>query len=495
MEDTAKYLIHADVVADGVVERSDVVGAVFGQTEGLLGDDLDIHDLQESSRLGRIDVEVESEGGQSFGRITIASSLDRVETAILAAALEAIERVGPCMARVEVARIEDVRAAKRRRVVDRAKELLNTKFDEGALDSADIVSEVRESIKVEDITEFHGLPAGPHVESSDAVVVVEGRADVNQLLRYGIKNAVAVEGTNVPDAVAELTREKHATAFLDGDRGGELILRELAQVGDVDAVAHAPDGKSVEDLSREEVHAALRAKTPFESVDAHTDASDEPNDEAGDEPHDERDGEVSAGDAADADTDAVGERASNPTSAASTGGGVEAELVARTRPSEPGESDATGADAADTAASTASENASESTPMETESPAADAAEAAESEESVDTAGAGDAAAVEPASEGEEPVVRSLGDVVADVAGSGRAVCLDADLDTVSEGAADEAFDLVADSTPHVVVLDAAVPQRLLDVAAQRDVGVVVGASEGEYVKQPAGVRVHTHGDF
>ena len=38
MQDTAKYLIHADITTDGVVERSDVVGAVFGQTEGLLGD-------------------------------------------------------------------------------------------------------------------------------------------------------------------------------------------------------------------------------------------------------------------------------------------------------------------------------------------------------------------------------------------------------------------------------------------------------------------------
>ncbi|MFC6725173.1 DNA primase DnaG, partial [Halobium palmae] len=249
MDDTSKYLIHAAITADGVVERSDVVGAVFGQTEGLLGDDLDLRDLQQSSKVGRIDVEIRSENGQSFGEITIASSLDKVETAILAAALETISRVGPCRARVETTDIEDVRAAKRRDVVDRAKELLADSFDDSVMTSREILEEVRESVRVEDITEYAGYPAGPHVESSDAIVVVEGRADVLTLLKYGIKNAVAVEGTNVPDAVATLSGERNVTAFLDGDRGGELILRELGQVGDVDYVAFAPEGRSVEDLA------------------------------------------------------------------------------------------------------------------------------------------------------------------------------------------------------------------------------------------------------
>ncbi|MFB6125524.1 MAG: DNA primase DnaG [Halanaeroarchaeum sp.] len=262
MEDTAKYLIHADFVADGVVERSDVVGAVFGQTEGLLGDDLDIRDLQQSSKLGRIDVAVEHEHGQSVGDITIASSLDRVETATLAAALEAIERIGPSHASIEVEHIEDVRAAKRREIVDRATELLATAFDEGAMDSEAILDEVRERVRVGDITDYEGFPAGPNVESSDAIIVVEGRADVLTLLKYGVKNAVAVEGTNVPDAVASLTQEKTVTAFLDGDRGGDLIRRELAQVGDVDYIAVAPEGKSVEDLTRAAVDRALRNKVP-----------------------------------------------------------------------------------------------------------------------------------------------------------------------------------------------------------------------------------------
>uniref|UniRef100_UPI0006789EC6 DNA primase DnaG n=1 Tax=Natrinema salifodinae TaxID=1202768 RepID=UPI0006789EC6 len=266
MEDTSKYLIHADVTADGVVERSDVVGAIFGQTEGLLGDDLDLRDLRQSGKVGRIDVEIASTQGTSHGQVTIATSLDKVETATLAASLETITRVGPCRAGLEVTEIEDVRAAKRKEVVDRAKELLQTGFDDSIMSSDEILAEVRQHVRVEDITEYEGLPAGPRVTDSDAIIVVEGRADVLTLLKYGIKNAIAVEGTNVPDAVAELTRHRTVTAFLDGDRGGDLILEELAQVGDIDYVAFAPADSSVEDLDHHELFAALRNKVPYETV-------------------------------------------------------------------------------------------------------------------------------------------------------------------------------------------------------------------------------------
>lgn len=260
MEETAKYLIRAAIETSGIVERNDVVGAVFGQTEGLLGEGLEIRDLQDSSKVGRIDVEIDSDHGRSHGELRIATSLDKVETAILAAALETIDRVGPCRSTIEIRAIEDVRAARRRAVVDRAKRLLTDSFDGSVMSSADLVEEVRSSVRVADISEFEGLPAGPRVADSDAIIVVEGRADVRQLLEFGIKNAIAVEGTDVPAGVAELTAERTVTAFLDGDRGGDLILRELAQVGDIDHVALAPRGSSVEDLDRAEVMAALREK-------------------------------------------------------------------------------------------------------------------------------------------------------------------------------------------------------------------------------------------
>jgi DNA primase len=266
--DTTKYVIYADITAEGIVERPDVVGAIFGQTEGLLGSDLDLRDLQKTGRLGRIDVQITSSGGKSSGTISIPSSFDKVETAILAAALETIDRVGPCIARIAVNRIEDVRASKRKYVIERAKRILVEMFDENILETEEITEEIKQSVRIEEIIHLgkDNLPAGPNVMDSDAILVVEGRADVLNLLKYGIKNAVAVGGTNVPPTIAELCAKKVVTAFTDGDRGGELIVKELLQIADIDYVARAPEGKSVEDMTQKEIVRALRQKIPVEQV-------------------------------------------------------------------------------------------------------------------------------------------------------------------------------------------------------------------------------------
>lgn len=266
--DTTKYLIHISLTAEGVVEKPDVVGAIFGQTEGLLGEDLDLRDLQRTGRVGRIDVQIASKKGETTGEILISSSLDRAETAILAASLETIDRVGPCVARVKVDSIEDIRVSKRKKIVERAKEILIERFDDGTIDSDELLDDVRQTLRVEKIGSIgeERVPAGPNVLESDAIIIVEGRADVLNLLRYGIKNAVAVEGTNIPGSVVDLCAKKTTTAFFDGDRGGELILRELMQVADIDFVAFSPKGKSVEDMTRKEVIKTLRNKVPVEYV-------------------------------------------------------------------------------------------------------------------------------------------------------------------------------------------------------------------------------------
>lgn len=270
--ETTKYLIHLTLQTEGVVDKPDVVGAIFGQTEGLLGEDLDLRDLQRTGRVGRIDVQITTRRGETKGDILISSSLDRAETALLASSLETIDRVGPCTAHMKVDRIEDIRVTKRRRIVERAKELLLEDFDEGAINSDDLLDEVREVIRIEKL-ELLGeakVHAGPNVMASDAIILVEGRADVINLLRYGIKNAVAVEGTNVPQIIIDLCSQKTATTLLDGDRGGELILRELLQIAEIDFVAYAPRGKSVEEMSRKEIVKALRNKVPVEVIADHT---------------------------------------------------------------------------------------------------------------------------------------------------------------------------------------------------------------------------------
>ena len=261
---TTKYLIHAQITANGIVEKPDVVGAVFGQTEGLLSNDLDLRELQRTGRIGRIQVNIHSNSGRAKGEIVIPSSLDRVETAILAASLETINRVGPCEAEIQTLKVEDVRAVKREQVVNRAKEIYKNMVESVGPASMKMIEEVREAMRAHEISEYGDdrLPAGPSIHTSDAIIVVEGRSDVLNLLKYGIKNTVAVEGVSVPQSIGELSKKRTTTAFVDGDRGGELILKELLQIGDVDYITRAPRGKEVEDLEKDEVLVALRDKVP-----------------------------------------------------------------------------------------------------------------------------------------------------------------------------------------------------------------------------------------
>ncbi len=272
-------MVKAKLTADGVVEKPDVVGAIFGQTEGLLGEELDLRDLQKSGRIGRIGVDVSSRSGKSDGTINVPSSLDQVETVILASALETIDRVGPCRAKIQITSIEDVRVSKREMIIDRAKELLNDLISSSKSTSLDLTESVKQSVQVEEITIFgdERLPAGPAVRDSDAIILVEGRSDVLNLLRSGIKNAVAVEGTNIPKSVQELTKERVSTAFVDGDRGGDLILRELFQVADIDFVARGPRGLEVEDLTPKQITKALKNKISAEQYKETNNISDTEN--------------------------------------------------------------------------------------------------------------------------------------------------------------------------------------------------------------------------
>ena len=459
MEDAAKYLIHATVEAEGVVERSDVVGAIFGQTEGLLGEELDLPELRRTGKVGRIDVSVTSSKGVSRGRVTIASGLDTVETATLAAALETIDRVGPCRATLSVSEIEDVRAAKRREVVDRATELVRTGFDDTVMSSAEILSAVRERVRVADITRYEGLPAGPSVDDSDAIIVVEGRADVLRLLSFGIKNVVAVEGTNVPEAVASLTESRTTTAFFDADRGGDLILEELSQIGNVDYVARPPAGRSVEDLDHHEVFTALQNKTPFGSVKETTERTD---------PVPAGDGEASAED----------EAIARP----SSDGGTSTEVPVD---SAGGETTVAVGDADD---STRQIETDAVDTVDTVTPVSEP-DPRPASEPADETDADDVVAVVP---------RSLYDHVATVidTDTGLVRFVDEERSILVEEPASAVIETLEsmDEVPSAIVLDAICTQELLDHAAELGVSMIVADTIGQLVKRPASVRVHAAAD-
>ena len=260
---TTKYIITAKFKIKGVVLQSDIVGAIFGQTEGLLLD-LDLRDLQKSGRIGRIEVNNESKEGISEGIIKIPSSLTRKETALLAATVETVSRVGPCEAEIDLLDIRDVRETKRKQIIERATELLK-KWDQNSLEPSEIEEKIDTDIKLGEITSWgpENLPAGPNVDSSQELIIVEGRADVLNLLRIGVKNTIAVQGTHVPKSVVKLIKTKSPViAFLDGDRGGSIILNELMQLAKLDFVARAPEGSEVEELTRKQMIKALQNKKP-----------------------------------------------------------------------------------------------------------------------------------------------------------------------------------------------------------------------------------------
>ncbi|MFA5911904.1 MAG: DNA primase DnaG [Vicinamibacterales bacterium] len=256
-----KYMIHANFTAEGALEKPDVIGAIFGQTEGLLGAELEMRELQKEGKIGRIEVELERRDKMTTGKIMIPTALDQSETTLIAAAIETIERIGPSDAQIEIARIEDVRGSKRDYILERAKKLMSE--IKGSTDSREISNEIKDSAKTSSIQEYgdEKLPCGNI--SGREIIVVEGRADVVNLLRAGVTNVIAMNGTKMPNAIRELGKEKEITLFVDGDRGGKLIIQNVSDNANIDYIVVAPDGKEVEELAGKEILMILRRKTPL----------------------------------------------------------------------------------------------------------------------------------------------------------------------------------------------------------------------------------------
>ncbi|MEM0335541.1 MAG: DNA primase DnaG [Thermofilum sp.] len=263
---SAKYVIKARIEVAGLVEKHDIIGAIFGQTEGLLGDEMDFRELQRTGRIGRIEASVKTTGDKTIAEVEVPSNLDMVETAILAATIETIDKVGPYSAKAEITGIEDVRSEKRRRVVERAVEIYR-KMLESIPESRELVDEVLSKVRAAEVVEYgeERLPGGPDVTRADTVILVEGRADVINLLRHGYRNVLAVGGaTTVPPSLKEIIQGKKTILFVDGDRGGEMIARNLLNAIKIDYVARAPEGKEVEDLTAKEIARCIQSKVSAE---------------------------------------------------------------------------------------------------------------------------------------------------------------------------------------------------------------------------------------
>jgi DNA primase len=264
-----KYNIILKFEVEGIVDRPDVIGAIFGQTENLFGEQMDLRELQEKGRIGRLLVNLTTKGGKTEGEIIVPSNVDRIETALLAAMIESVDKVGPYTAKFSLVKIEDIREEKKRKIIERAKEILEAWGKEETLDLKEVINEIIGSVKIGELIQYgpEKLPAGPDIEKDPNMIIVEGRADVINLLKYGYKNVIALEGAQgkIPETIKELSKQKKIViAFLDGDHGGDLILRELlAQNVKIDYVARAPPGKEVEELTKKEVVKALEDMVPL----------------------------------------------------------------------------------------------------------------------------------------------------------------------------------------------------------------------------------------
>ena len=254
-ESIVKYLAKLEFEIDGIVDKADIIGAIFGQTEGLFGPEMNLNELQKNWKVGRIEISIQPHNGKGKGNVTIPMSTDISTVSLIAAAVEAIDKVGPCSSHFKLKSIDDVRALKREAIVARAKGIMKDWSAKSASEGEDILRDVSDVGKKVKITAYgkEELPAGPAINTSKDIIIVEGRADVLNLLRAGIENTIAVEGTNVPDTIAKLSKEKQFSAFLDGDRGGDLILRELNQVVKLNKVSRAPKGREVEELTPIEI--------------------------------------------------------------------------------------------------------------------------------------------------------------------------------------------------------------------------------------------------
>jgi len=257
-----KYLIKADLKVNGNVQRKDIIGAIMGQTEGLLGDDLELRKLQRTARIGHVDVEVKSSGGKVSGQILIPSSMDNVETAIIASSLETIDRIGPCAAKITVTEIQDVRSTKVNAVIDRAKDLLLVMVNSGDAATKTVIEEVRSVLTVGTAKNYHGLTCGPNVETSDSLIIVEGRNDVRNLLNFGVKNAISCDGAGtIKQELIDLAATKENVILaIDGDRGGEMLFRQLNETIKIDFVAQAPVGQEWELLPQKTATKCLSQK-------------------------------------------------------------------------------------------------------------------------------------------------------------------------------------------------------------------------------------------
>jgi DNA primase len=258
-----KYHVKLKFEVDGIVEKADIIGAIFGQTEGLLGPEMNLNELQKVSKVGRIEVNVDTKSNTTKGDALLPMSTDISTAALISAAIESIDKVGPFQGKFLLVGIDDIRAIKKKVIVDRAKKIIQEWATKTISEGEEMLRDVYDASKPGKLTAFGKaqLACGTGVFESPVIILVEGRADVINLLRAGFDNSIAIEGAKIDETITNLTSGKKVIAFLDGDRAADLILKELQGLVKIDKVLRAPTGKEVEECTPLEITEILKEVT------------------------------------------------------------------------------------------------------------------------------------------------------------------------------------------------------------------------------------------
>lgn len=267
-----KYHVKLKFEVDGIVEKADIIGAIFGQTEGLLGPEMNLNELQKVSKVGRIEVNVDTKSNTTKGDALLPMSTDISTAALISAAIESIDKVGPFQGKFLLVGIDDIRAIKKKVIVDRAKKIIQEWATKTISEGEEMLRDVYDASKPGKLTTFGKaqLACGTGVFESPYIILVEGRADVINLLRAGFDNSIAIEGAKIDETITNLTSGKKVIAFLDGDRAADLILKELQGLVKIDKVFRAPTGKEVEECTPLEISEILKdvAETASQQLEA-----------------------------------------------------------------------------------------------------------------------------------------------------------------------------------------------------------------------------------
>jgi len=257
---STKYVIIGEFNSNGIIEKTDLIGSFFGQTEGLIGEDLEFSNLQKNGKLGRIEINIKRFNNKTKGKFTIPTSLNKTQVSLVAAAIESIKKIGHSNGNIKIINIRDEREHKRKEIIKRAEELLNN-LKEDLPNSNNITKKIEEKQKTKKIQKYgKNCFGGPNLKNIKEIILVEGRADVINLLKNGFENIISFNGTQIDNYLINFCKDKEITLFLDDDYAGHKHLEEIQSNIKIKNYTFAPDGKEVEELNLKEINKALKNK-------------------------------------------------------------------------------------------------------------------------------------------------------------------------------------------------------------------------------------------